>query len=364
MTQTWIWGINVGESQIFLANGTYNEHVIFAAPIGLPKNASFAGAAVGLLHVIGNDSSPSSVIVSAPNGSCANGSSFNSGTLDFVGAGNYSIHGFTVTAQNETTNVCSDISMSSGVTLFMDTGTINLGTVNMAAAQILVFANASVSAETGVINVAGGGTPSCFVFLGGGNFAMDSATINFASPSGPYSKGVWCTDQVGTFTGPDEATITGTVSGNCYFLFGQQSYVEGNSGTMNIAPFPGCTAASGSFVEGANIDGAINPIALGTRNLQSAPTVSTCGTSPSITTQATDTSGTVTLGSGSPTSCTVAFHNPAQFQPDVLISQGTATLTTSSSGGVCGTVPTPCYTGFTASALTGTKFTYMSLFHY
>jgi len=39
----------------------------------------------------------------------------------------------------------------------------------------------------------------------------------------------------------------------------------------------------------------------------SVPTLTSCGTSPSISTTDTDTDGVITLGSGSPTACTLTF---------------------------------------------------------
>lgn len=61
-----------------------------------------------------------------------------------------------------------------------------------------------------------------------------------------------------------------------------------------------------------------------------APSVSSCGTSPSLDTYATDISGTVTFGSGSPTSCTITFgsafttydHCRVTFQSGIVAGYG------------------------------------------
>lgn len=53
------------------------------------------------------------------------------------------------------------------------------------------------------------------------------------------------------------------------------------------------------------------------RSLGSAPTASTCGTGPSTT--GSDIAGTVTMGTGSPTGCTITFAQPFLNTPNCVV---------------------------------------------
>lgn len=53
------------------------------------------------------------------------------------------------------------------------------------------------------------------------------------------------------------------------------------------------------------------------RNIGSAPTLSSCGTSPSIS--GTDIAGTVTMGTASPTGCTITFATTYGSAPDCIV---------------------------------------------
>lgn len=76
-------------------------------------------------------------------------------------------------------------------------------------------------------------------------------------------------------------------------------------------------------------DGSIGATRLWTRQVLTAnnttPTVSSCGTTPSMGANATDMAGNVNMGSGSPVSCTVTFGVLYQTAPYVFISQSTGT---------------------------------------
>lgn len=53
------------------------------------------------------------------------------------------------------------------------------------------------------------------------------------------------------------------------------------------------------------------------RNVGSAPTLSSCGTSPSIS--GTDIAGTVTMGTASPTGCVITFATTYTAAPDCIV---------------------------------------------
>lgn len=84
----------------------------------------------------------------------------------------------------------------------------------------------------------------------------------------------------------------------------------------NIAGGPVNVTAFGSDT---NIDITYNPKGAGVSNFISHvrstganPTPSACGTTPAITADSSDTRGTVTLGTGSPTACTLTFAVAAE----------------------------------------------------
>lgn len=55
-----------------------------------------------------------------------------------------------------------------------------------------------------------------------------------------------------------------------------------------------------------------------------APTVSACGTSPALGTNSTDTAGTVTTGTATPTSCTITFGHAHTNVPSCIVEDSTA----------------------------------------
>ena len=120
-----------------------------------------------------------------------------------------------------------------------------------------------------------------------------------------------------------------------------------------ILPWPGVTAPpiDPSFtVSGVSL-GTI--VANFTAILSAAPTVSSCGTSPSIDSGASNRSGTVTVGSGTVSSCTVTFVSSG-FTNVVhcRITPQTASLA------VFGYSYTKTAVTVTATSLTGAKFDY------
>ena len=68
------------------------------------------------------------------------------------------------------------------------------------------------------------------------------------------------------------------------------------------------------------------------------PAASTCGTSPAVAAGSTDYAGTVTLGTGTPTGCTLTFSVAYAVAPSCVVTSRTAPATT-----------TPAYTVTTAT---------------
>ena len=56
------------------------------------------------------------------------------------------------------------------------------------------------------------------------------------------------------------------------------------------------------------------------QNAATTPTVSSCGTSPSLGTKSTDAGGKITAGTGAPTSCTLTFKIPYTNAPSCTVS--------------------------------------------
>jgi hypothetical protein len=72
-----------------------------------------------------------------------------------------------------------------------------------------------------------------------------------------------------------------------------------------------------------------------------APTVGTCGTSPSVTSTSTDNAGTINVGSGVVTACTLTFATTWAATPSCVISDNSTTST--------GDISSVSTTAFTAS---------------
>lgn len=88
------------------------------------------------------------------------------------------------------------------------------------------------------------------------------------------------------------------------------------------------------------------------------PAISSCGTLPSTSTLATDFSGTITTGSGSPTACTITFAKPFIATPDCVVSAGSSTIF----AGVTSISATAFTTTFSAAFSSG-KFSYVCAGH-
>ena len=83
-----------------------------------------------------------------------------------------------------------------------------------------------------------------------------------------------------------------------------------------------------------------------------APTLSACGTSPTLSASATDSSGTITVGTGTVTSCSLTFGAGFSATPDCLVSPHNLTLAGAAY------VPTANGITFTATSLTSQVLTY------
>ncbi len=80
------------------------------------------------------------------------------------------------------------------------------------------------------------------------------------------------------------------------------------------------------------------------------PTVSTCGTSPAVTANSTDSVGSVTTGTGSPTACTITFAHAFTNSPVVMIDDASTAVTADISA-----ISTTAFTVSLSAALNSTK---------
>lgn len=83
-------------------------------------------------------------------------------------------------------------------------------------------------------------------------------------------------------------------------------------------------------------------------------TVSSCGTAPAVTSNSTDSVGSVTTGTGSPTACTITFAHPFAFSPAVLLTDTSNAVTIDISA-----VSTSAFTISMSAALNSTKIYWM-----
>lgn len=86
-------------------------------------------------------------------------------------------------------------------------------------------------------------------------------------------------------------------------------------------------------------------------------TLTACGTSPSLSTGANDTHGTVTVGSGTPTSCTITFAQAYTSVPDCItkpFAAGTSQYSSTPS-------TTTLVVSYNGSSMASSKFTYICM---
>jgi hypothetical protein len=375
LTQTLVWGVKVGTATIYLGNGTMNEVVQVGSPIGLPTTCANCGGQP-IINIVGNDGSESSVILSAPNASCPVGpNTLAAGVLAFVSPGAYNIHGFTVTAVNEVTNQCADVSIVKGAAVYANNGTMDYGppAKGSTSSAAVITNSGDYFNGTMVIAVGGAGRADSILQTGtGGNFWLDGSAMQF-SGTNTLSGGSFGVKPAmfqistpgGWITTPSNISFSGAISGRCAYINGARSYWEGNDGLAR-ASFAGCTplaALGGSVGDGATIGNTVVATRFST-NLgaggfpsSAPPTLTGCGTSPTFVTFPTDGSGTFTLGSTT-SACTLVFNEVQEVAPDCVITPFSGATFTY--GGINGTAGS--YTGFTITATTGT-FSYWCGFH-
>ena len=376
LTNTLLWGINIGSAKISMAAGTYNEVVQVAPPIGFPKPCSACvqgGPYPAVIEFAGADAAPADVVLSAPNGTCNLGGTNTGAVLSFPMPGRYWIHGFTITATNEASaNVCDDLWAATGAYV-MATGTMDYGPPANGGDVIGLGEGGTYQQgfNSAVMNVTVGTThASGLVRAGsGGHFYQDNSTINFIG-STTFSNAVYMLEQSGGWISTIKmVTYTGTLTGTyCYMASGSAAIFEGtNLGEFNTS-FAGCASPAGVRVglwplvrDGANAGGMIVADQFATNISQgSAPTLSSCGTSPSIVATATDVSGTLTEGSVA-SGCTVNFGNHYPLLPDCTVSSPDNLGFTYAINGSAGS-----FTGFTVTnvgALSDHKLMYHCLHH-
>ena len=121
-------------------------------------------------------------------------------------------------------------------------------------------------------------------------------------------------------------------------------------GVINIDNVPPTFTINGAY--GANgVNNGTAGAALNTSQT-TAPTATTCGTSPSVT--GTDVDGTITTGTGSPTACTLNFTSTHTSVPNCTANTGSGVGEVRVSGATTAAVT------FTLSA-TATAITYICL---
>ena len=377
ISQTWVWGINLGKAQIFLADGTFNEVVDFPSFIGIPKWCSTCvngSGAPGVLEIIGDDTTPANVVIAATSGSCSRGGTQGrGGVLEFPGQGIFWLHGFTVTAVNEASgNYCADISVINPAYV-VASGTMNYGTASNGAPIINLHDGGTykMSFNSATMNVTAGTTRTGYLVdvSAQGKFYQDNSTINFVGSttftSAAYNLGIgaWVsTIETVTYTGTLTSTICMTANNNAIF----ESFNQGDL----TETFASCTMAAGTrggfdnnVGLGANVGGMIVSSMFGTNiNAGSAPTVTTCGSGSSqVDGQSTDQSGHIVEGSGA-TACTLVFYNTFPLRPNCTVTPfGAASVVTNFTVNGSGA----SWTGFTVSNSGGAiTFDYSCWHHY
>jgi hypothetical protein len=172
--------------------------------------------------------------------------------------------------------------------------------------------------------------------------------FSFASNGGGlYSPGA---NIIGFTNGSIETAridAAGNIGINTTITANAQLSIKGSS--INSYELVTSTASSGPFHLDVSTTGHINTQGL-------SPSISSCGAAPvgSISSNATDFSGTVTVGGGVVTSCVVTFATPFNAAPDCLVDAGSSSI----SAGVTTQGSSSFTVGFSAT-LGGGKFTYI-----
>jgi hypothetical protein len=146
----------------------------------------------------------------------------------------------------------------------------------------------------------------------------DDVALAFANQSGAVG---WLNVlEFGRSAGFPPCNATGTIT--CTLI-----YAQGHSGTGAFNATNGVDWHLVTFSGNTWNDGHV--AFTGTGHIASsgtAPTLSGCGTSPSLGSGATDTKGVVTLGSGTVTACTLTFATAYASAPVVIVSDNSTTI--------------------------------------
>ena len=377
MTQTLVWGVNVGSAQIFLGDGTMNEDVSIGGVIGIPKVCASCEANFypGMIEIIGDDANPSNVTLSGPNGGCAT----TNAVLAFLGPGYFTYHGFGITAINEVTNGCSDVAISKGAYVFAQ-GTMIYGppAVGSAGGANTIQVDGVYNGALGTIDaeLSSGRASNLFQTHDDGIILQDVSTINWVGTNSLSGGLLSAEPAVYSFGQPggyislmENVTFTGTVSGTCVFMNAGREVMEGAANTQNTS-FGGCTPPTtvGARVgNGALIGDTLVIGKLATNHgsggflSSGATTITGCGGSGAfINATATDVNGTFGEGSGA-TGCTVVFYEQQPVEPDCTVQSWAGaglSYSLNQSGGK--------WVGFTVTnigSLAGTTLTYHCIMH-
>lgn len=172
---------------------------------------------------------------------------------------------------------------------------------------------------------------------GTGYAANDTITLVCTQPStyGPF---------IPFFTSPVIKVLTVSTGAVATYIVQNQGITNGTFSNTAISCTQASTSGSGT---GATFTGQlviVPPAPTNATVYPNLPTLSTCGTSPSVSAGSSSNGGQFTLGTASPTACTVTFASP-------FATQAYCTVTPASSGGAAITG------GYYLSAMSKTAFT-------
>lgn len=222
--------------------------------------------------------------------------------------------GSSITLGNQGTyNVIAPLDISGGTGEFLTLGDSNPASAYMGVAANPV-GNVLFRAAFGYGNgnaIMQGGVGRNLEFDGGSN-TFGAAPLMYLSQTGNLGIGV----------GSGQASAKLQVSSGTVLIDGTSSSLKiTSSGSANLLQVS--TGTAGPYVLNVSSTGHINSQSI------KGVAVTTCGTSPTISSGANDVHGTITVGSGTPTSCTVTFGKPYASAPDCVIEDNAAGVTSS-----------------------------------
>jgi hypothetical protein len=216
-----------------------------------------------------------------------------------------------------TTNGSQAVNLGTGLNFNPSTNTLT--TTNLAGAlAVPANSNVSMASGTGTFTQTYTGTTAAAHSITANSLTSGSilslSSSSTAAAAGNTGLGITvsgtnATSSITRYGMQSAVTATGTSSTN---IAGYFSASGGANNYALIVPSTGGSVGIGNSAPTATLD-----VSGHIANSGGAATVTTCGTSPSIT--GNDTRGTVTLGTGSPTTCTVTFATSYATAPYCVI---------------------------------------------